>query len=419
MNKNTICRYPFTTIAVRHYDSQGNPIAAWPCCMMGNSSTREVASGTYKRNKMDFDLEELKNLNLNELFFHKNFEQLRNDLKSGIRNKACEVCWDQEDRGLKSYRQFSRIENLDDKIYENPKIEVVDMAINNLCNLACRMCSPGSSSLLMKDYNYFKKHNLDKKADAAIGRWSTAEPGTFRLKKIKHWQWLVKNINNFEKLILRISGGEPFYNDDVINFLDQCIAKRQSDKLILEFHTNGTLFDEKMIERVKHFENRLNFSIDGHGKVYEYIRYPATWEQLDSSVRMHMKHVGQNPCYHFNFIVMITNIFNIPDFINWTTSLPAVTYITFSEVHHHTRGVSIRNLPVSILQAAKDKILSVDTCKLKYLDLSNLIAYIDDSIANNTENKSKAYDEITLFDLSRNQRFEDYLDETIVRWLKC
>ena len=418
MNKNTICRRPFTSLAVRHYDSQGNAVAAWPCCMMGNASTREVEAGSHRLNKMDFDLEELKNLNPDELFFHQKFVELRNDLKSGVRHKACEVCWDQEDRGLVSFRQFSGIEKtLDEKVYENPKLKTIDMAINNLCNLACRMCSPGSSSLLMKDYNYFKKHNLHKKAESVIGRWSDANPGTFRLKNVKHWRWLIENIGNFDKLNLRISGGEPFYNDDVINFLDQCIANGHSDKLVLEFHTNGTLFDEKMIERVKHFENQLNLSIDGCGKVYEYIRYPATWEQLDSSIRMHMKHVDQKPGYQVNFVVMITNLFNVVDFIHWTMSLPSTTFISFSEVHHHTRGVSIRNLPIHILEEAKNKILSYN-CP-RHVNLSNLISYIDDSIVNNTENKAKAYDEITLFDLSRNQKFEDYLDETIVSWLKC
>lgn len=416
MDKSTLCRYPFDSIAIKQFDRSGNPISAWPCCMMGNNTLEEIGKGVYNPNKMHIDKFDLINSNPLQLFHHKNFQKLRDDSSNGVRNPACKICWEQEDRGIKSGRQFSVDTDLDfDKLISKPALKVIDLSINNLCNLACRMCSPSSSSLLMKDYNYFKKNNLISKVENSIERWSgDASKFSFQLRNLEQWKWLNEHASTLENLSLRLSGGEPFYNDDVIKFLDKCIAEGSSHRITLEFHTNATLFDFDLIKKLKKFNNNLNFSVDGSGKVYEYIRYPATWNQLDSSIRLYMENIHQE-FYNFNFIVMATNLFNIPDFICWLKSLNKDLAVSFSEVHYPTRGVSPRSLPISLLEKSKIKI--VESAIGAKIDISNLINIIDDSIKNNAENKSKLYDEILLFDLSRNQNFKDYLNDELVEWL--
>lgn len=416
MNKSTLCRYPFDSIAIKQFDSAGNPISAWPCCIMGNNTLEEVEKKSYVANKMRIEKENLINSTPLEIFQHENFRNLRKDSASGIRNPACKICWEQEDRGIKSGRQYS-IENQDDleETILNPSLKVIDLSINNLCNLACRMCSPSASSLLMKDYNYFKKNNLIERANNSIERWSgNASSWSFKLRNLNQWKWLTENSSSLGSFSLRLSGGEPFYNDDVLHFLDYCIEQGTSKNITLEFHTNATLFDDTLIEKLKQFKNNLNFSIDGCGKVYEYIRYPASWTQLDNSVRLYIENINQR-FININFIAMITNLFNVPDFLSWITSLNTQVSVSFSEVHFPTRGISLRNLPIPLLNQAKEEIIAAS--KNIRVDISNLLNIIGDAITNNTENKNKVYDELHLFDLSRNQDFRNIIDERIIRWL--
>ncbi len=422
MTKNTICKYPFTSIAVKEYDSNGKPLSFWPCCMMGNQTLEEVKQGIHIRSKFPLrqgeDISEYTPL---DFFNHPGMEQLRNNLANGIRDKACTVCWEMEDRDIRSFRQLSFQKGEENEIPKSIKLETIDMSINNKCNLRCRMCAPSASSLLTVDHKYFLENNLMDELKKTAVRWGGAELGAFKLKTNKQWQWIINNTDKFSTL--RLSGGEPFYNEDVLEFLDKAIASGNAKNITLEFHTNGTLLDDTLIDKLSHFKNNLNFSIDGTGKVYEFIRYPATWDQLDSCMKNFAVKIPQR-FLNLAFIVMVTNIFNIPDYIKWADSFndmdrPADNHgvsISYAEVHSQDRGISVKSMPVYLLEQAKKEIEQAGAAHPR-IDISNAINIINDAIKNNSENKQKAKRELELFDQARNQNFRDYLDSRIINWL--
>ncbi len=422
MTKNTICKYPFTSIAVKEYDSNGKPLSFWPCCMMGNQTLEEVKQGIHIRSKFPLrqgeDISEYTPL---DFFNHPGMEQLRNNLANGIRDKACTVCWEMEDRDIRSFRQLSFQKGEENEIPKSIKLETIDMSINNKCNLRCRMCAPSASSLLTVDHKYFLENNLMDELKKTAVRWGGAELGAFKLKTNKQWQWIINNTDKFSTL--RLSGGEPFYNEDVLEFLDKAIASGNAKNITLEFHTNGTLLDDALIDKLSHFKNNLNFSIDGTGKVYEFIRYPATWDQLDSCMKNFAVKIPQR-FLNLAFIVMVTNIFNIPDYIKWADSFndmdrPADNHgvsISYAEVHSQDRGISVKSMPVYLLEQAKKEIEQAGAAHPR-IDISNAINIINDAIKNNSENKQKAKRELELFDQARNQNFRDYLDSRIINWL--
>ncbi len=422
MTKNTICKYPFTSIAVKEYDSNGKPLSFWPCCMMGNQTLEEVKQGIHIRSKFPLrqgeDISEYTPL---DFFNHPGMEQLRNNLANGIRDKACTVCWEMEDRDIRSFRQLSFQKGEENEIPKSIKLETIDMSINNKCNLRCRMCAPSASSLLTVDHKYFLENNLMNELKKTAVRWGGAELGAFKLKTNKQWQWIINNTDKFSTL--RLSGGEPFYNEDVLEFLDKAIASGNAKNITLEFHTNGTLLDDTLIDKLSHFKNNLNFSIDGTGKVYEFIRYPATWDQLDSCMKNFAVKIPQK-FLNLAFIVMVTNIFNIPDYIKWADSFndmdrPSADHgvsISYAEVHSQDRGISIKSMPVYLLEQARKEIEQAGAAYPR-IDISNAINIINDAIKNNSENKQKAKRELELFDQARNQNFRDYLDSRIINWL--
>ncbi len=422
MTKNTICKYPFTSIAVKEYDSNGKPLSFWPCCMMGNQTLEEIKSGTHVRLKFPLSPgENISNYSPLDFFNHPGMQQLRENLKNGIRDKACTVCWEMEDRNITSFRNLSFHRNEEIRVPDNIKLETIDMSINNKCNLRCRMCAPSASSLLTIDHKYFVDNNLLDDLKKSAVRWGGAELGAFKLKTNKQWQWIINNTDKFN--VLRLSGGEPFYNEDVLEFLDTAIANGNAKNITLEFHTNGTLLDDELIDKLSHFNNNLNFSVDGTGKVYDFIRYPATWNELDSRLNNFAKRIPQK-FLNLAFIVMVTNIFNIPEYVKWANSFnnivrpvsnPGVS-VSYAEVHSQDRGISIRSMPIYLLEEAKKEVEEAGK-QYPLIDVSNAINIINDAITNNTENKNKAKSELELFDRARNQDFRDYLDARIVKWL--
>lgn len=413
MSKDTICKYPFNNIAIKEYDSTGQLRSFWPCCMMGNQTLEDLRRGNRDSVKLAND-DDLSMLNPEEIFNHTGMESLRNNLLNGVRDPACNICWEQEDRDILSFRQISN-QNQDVNSYvKNKKLRVIDMSINNHCNLRCRMCTPSASSLLMLDHNYFVENNLMDRVSKSAERWTDSKLGSFKLKTNKQWQWIVNNTDKFE--VLRLSGGEPFYNSSVLEFIDKAISDGTSENITLEFHTNATLFNDELIEKLSHFQNNLNFSIDGTGKVYEFIRYPATWQQLDTSVRSYMAKIPQK-FYNIANIMMISNVFNLPEFIAWLDSLPGEMSVSYAEVHSQTRGMSLINLSKDLLEQAYAEVEAAGRAHPRIM-VDNALNIIQDSINNNVGDKNKALEELKIFDMSRDQNYKDYLDTRIVKWLE-
>ena len=398
---DTFCPWPFSSIAPKSFDKTGKLTAFWPCCMMGNNSNDP--------NVLKIK-EDVSNLNPEEMFYHPRMQELRNNLKNGIRDNACSVCWNMEDKGITSFRQDSNIsKEIVSDIINNPKLQVIDTHVNNSCNLQCRMCDPSASSQLKKDTNYFIKHNLQYSVIEALdNRWSTSGKGAWRMEDVKQWQWIKENTDKFK--ILKLSGGEPFYNKHVLEFLDFAVKNGNSKDITLEFHTNGTLFDNNLLDILENFQTNLNFSIDGYGKVYEYIRYPMTWSQLDESINRYIDRCKPE-FVHISFIPMIYNIFNIDKFADWCYNLNTEVIIHWAEVYPFNRGIVLKHLPTEILEKAKTIAENIK------IDNKKLVNIIEDALKNNAENKQKALLEISLFDKSRDQDFRNYLDQDVIKWL--
>jgi molybdenum cofactor biosynthesis enzyme MoaA len=414
--KNLVCRYPFDSVAIKKFSREGHAQTFWPCCMMGNPTIAESKVGNIINH--DFRLEHdpyIADLTPADIFNHPSMEKLRQNLAAGVRDPACKVCWEQEDRNIKSFREISMDGYKPEEVIANKKLRTIDMSLNNVCNLRCRMCTPTASNMLQIDQNYFEKNGLMPRLMNSVERWADSSNAGFKLKTNSQWQWIINNTDKFD--VLRLSGGEPFYNYDVMEFIDTAIANGTSKDITLEFHTNGTLFDDELINKLKNFNCNLNISIDGTGKVYEYIRYPMTWDKLEESIRRYAD-VIQPKFHNFNFIVMINNVFNIPDYIAWIDTLPSSWFnVSFAEVHSQTRGVSLNNLSIDLLQQAYKE---VEAAIEKHPNVPgyNALNIISDAINNNTENKEKCLEELVLFDMARNQHYRDFVDPRVSKWLE-
>ena len=280
---------------------------------------------------------------------------------------------------------------------------MVHFLLDNKCNMACRMCSPMASSLLQKDFNYFKHHkNVDDITSVTDGFFSSDD--ILSSVELSQWDWVINNIHKIGAL--KVTGGEPLFNKQFIN----AMTPLKKDGLNLNVTTNGSLFTNKMCDILNEFKGLyFTISLDSIGKNYEYVRYPYNFKKVEKSIANFIKRCYNIKEIKYNCVVSALNIFYIDELIKWNNDS---FNIYFTEVYPNLRGIGIKNLPVFLLKELYDIILNVEFSDHMLLNM------IQKAIDDNQEDKQKMIKEIKLFDSSRNQKFENYLHPKLVQWLQ-
>jgi MoaA/NifB/PqqE/SkfB family radical SAM enzyme len=230
---------------------------------------------------------------------------LRSQIKSDNKITACEGCWANEEIGNQSYRQGQILAFESNNIEINTNTELVSLLYNceNTCNLRCITCGPKFSSAWRVEYEklgYEIQDNTAKK--------------TFSLHNVV-WQSL-----DFSKLrLLHFTGGEPLLTVDHENVLEKVKEQGNINQLVVSYNTNGTIFpsaraldlwrDVKLL--------KLYFSIDSIGESFEYIRYPASWKQVEENLFKIRELDFDNCWFQLGVTIGINNIFYLQDLIDW------------------------------------------------------------------------------------------------------
>ena len=196
---------------------------------------------------------------------------LRDRNNSNEWDPGCWTCQGNEAAGLTSFRtgmleQFGTKTNL-----SGP--QVLDLMFDIGCNLACRTCGPHSST-------FWQKHLTDN--NIKFSNVPTVETQVDRMIDI------LKNLDlsNLEQVIF--CGGETLLGQGYWRVADAIadMMPNAKDKLTISFQTNGTQPINKknydIIEKVKTV--RLNISLDGIGEQFEYLRWPANWDQVSNNI---------------------------------------------------------------------------------------------------------------------------------------
>ena len=198
-----------------------------------------------------------------------------NSVRQSMRNKhrshECSACWKLEDAGLTSERQLHNsaldfyldkdLESIEQDAFNNEyETKIVKLATSNLCNGTCVTCGSHSSSA-----------------------WAALESKHIQYKIIP--QETIKNID-IEKIVqLSFVGGEPLLEKQNFKILEQLIEVDNTNCFV-SIVTNGSVaLTDHQLGILKHFPNlNICLSIDGVGPVFEYIRYPLSWQQLFENV---------------------------------------------------------------------------------------------------------------------------------------
>jgi len=240
---------------------------------------------------------------LEEIWNGDNMRSIRKQVLNGERPSECAPCFNLEDQGVESLRQrhiagiipearITLYPNALDKLssdYTMPfEIPTMELKLNNLCNLKCRMCHPGDSTSWndwseIKDFykdegkiifQMVEEHNLEKK------------PLLDKFEDNPNW-WtsLEKNIPHFRRV--EFAGGEPLMDPQHYRILDMLAP--YGDQIEIKYATNLTTLGKSNRTIWQYWPKfksvAVNVSIDGVGDSYEYIRGNASWAELINNIK--------------------------------------------------------------------------------------------------------------------------------------
>lgn len=291
---------------------------------------------------------------------------------------ACSHC---SDRELENQHSFRLLHNnfrpdLIDAVITDPTqnyIENISITTSNICNLKCLPCLSSSYTRELE----LKKLNLINYIPIVehIDEVSTVAG---KLKKI-----------NFKKLT--VLGGEPFYDKYCIELLKNLVKNNKSKEIELDINTNCTSINKKIVDFLSdNFKFvQIKASIDGIGKVNDYLRYPSNWSDILTSLSLLQDRENVN-------VIITTALSNLSliryyEVIEWALNFGIVD-LFLTPVSDPTE-MAVINLPNNIKRSLETKYLKL---KEKYLinnQLTDRTIYCIDTAINSCK-------ELTDFDMS-------------------
>ena len=176
---------------------------------------------------------------------------------------ACYKCKLQEENNVRSMRQKPR--------KYGPGLSHIDLRFGNSCNLGCVMCTPTSSSTIALEHQKLKTIGISPwgTENYDIFNWYTEELGD-----------MFANLKDLREVYL--TGGEPMMVKHLHSFL-----QKLDSSVELRFNTNGTLLNPLVLKELKRFEHvNMCYSLDGVGKVNEYIRWGSKWSEIENNMNV-------------------------------------------------------------------------------------------------------------------------------------
>lgn len=294
--------YCFLAFGSASINSDGEYI---PCCNIRSSIFDYYTDSTKPKslNPVFFQLDPAKRINAN------NLKNIRTQLINGEWPAACSNCKQSEDVGVNSMRTIWNRYVTDSPMVEdvNPlDIKFLDLTFGTKCNSKCMTCSSSLSDFWEEEWNIISPRD----AGRTYARVSIDENTASKL------------IRDFPNIIrVNFIGGEPTISSEHLYFLKKLVEAGKSENIELGYVTNLTGITNELIDLWKHFKNvGLSVSIDGYGKVNEYIRYPFKWSKTEANLRMFLDLCKQNPdkfgvglsCTHSMF-----NAIQVPDLLEF------------------------------------------------------------------------------------------------------
>jgi len=196
------------------------------------------------------------------------FMPIRNNMLAGLQMPdKCKICYERENEGGESARQFESLEWVTQLKLSNKqdlkKIEqpfFYEIRPSNKCNIMCRMCDDKHSHLIEKENIKLGLPPLDEQ-----WRYQDFPYDKINFATVKRIYW---------------AGGEPTIMPEFYAFLRRCIEQKQTN-FDLFIGTNAQKISDTLIDLLRKFSNvTFSVSFDGYKKVNDYIRWGSDFDTV-------------------------------------------------------------------------------------------------------------------------------------------
>lgn len=311
---------------------------------------------------------------INDIMNSEQMQQLRQDMRNETYPSNCDICWNDERNGKESKRMFYNA--LSESLgftpdYDSDIAVPVDLQINigNVCNLKCRTCSSYASSKWAKETKDrgLKTYNM------------SADQNDYETSEF----WLTLDTWSATTQRLEIMGGEPMYSKEFKELIERLIANGHSKHISLNWSSNGTIYDEELVTKIKgNFKNiGINISLDGIGKHFDYIRHGMPWETVDKNIKSFFAHLKKHDGRGFGMSFTITisplNIYYLHEIHEYLSQYEYKSTHIWNNIVYYPEFYDIRNLPTHAKQAIIEQISNKDWDKEHYArDIEPLLTHL-------------------------------------------
>ena len=276
---DTWCALPWIHMCVRPNNSLK------PCCRFQVDDTRNLKVNLESIEEHGIDA-------MNDSYW----TQLRKDMLDGTRRSECQKCYKQEETSELTDRtsmrlflnnRFSSIITKDDCEEQFDSLRYIEMSIDNICNLQCKMCaSMFSSKLQLRDK--FLGYTVHKKLEPNFKKFDNTD-----LSKLVY---------------VKLLGGEPFMTPNFIKFIDYLLERVDPNNVSIEIATNGTVIPSKeVIEKLNRFKMLyINVSLDSMDLSNDYQRYGSSYITTFDNTKLY-ETIFKNTYVSIHSVISILN----------------------------------------------------------------------------------------------------------------
>ena len=338
----------------------GNPTAQH-CCLRRNAFPVDIKTDYWKDS---------------------NFVALREQNKKNIWAQGCENCQNLESAGQTSFRE-GMSQGLKVSGYDISGPARIDLMADISCNLACRTCGPESSTFWQK---HLKIHNHWDKPVESPQHYTSIISALSKL-----------DLSNLQMLVF--CGGETLLGQaywEVAGWLADNVpnAKQQ---LTLCFQTNGTQpIHPRYYELVDRFHLvKLHISLDGIDERFEYLRWPANWNQVVDNIMHIRESAPSNTMFLIEETISTFNLWYSNELSQWVKQ----NFTTNREGDPVIHTKHLATGPFSLAACSQEYVSAMSQ--------QNLTNLIPQSWQENPNNIKNMLQQIKKFDNFRNQSLQN------------
>jgi|TARA_R100000030_G_scaffold24373_1_gene17648 organic radical activating enzyme len=329
---------------------------------------------------------------------------VRANMLAGKFVKECSRCYEHEEKGLQSSRQWANENYKQPLLHSNPTH--LELRLGNHCNLKCNSCWSVSSDNIYKER---KKIVANEK----LPQW-LSDQWNHEIKSVEahDWQWYeTQEFRDFVDQVaptlerLYMTGGEPTLIQANQYVLDK-LVEAGNTKCHVAWTTNMTTWPKGFYDKLDFFDtSEVQMSIDGYGEHNMYIRYPTDWNKVEENFAKAMT-LPEKVQLKIYFVYQAWNVFDVDRLIRWLESRQTRRVDFVPIFLEHPDQLHSCVWPREIQHKVIGKLFTLETTMHKD-PVQRIINYTQNTNKYSAENINRMKQFIAINDKYRKHKFAD------------